>query len=582
MSRSSATLRSKLILLLLGSMAPLLVMSLSNAWISYRAELERLERSTEAVARGVALGIALEVQRGLAGLNALSLSRPLCAGNVADFRRQVDRFMEVQHPGANLVLSDAAGQQLINLLAPAGEPLPVRRNRELVRESLTGGGALVSNVYAGTFQDRIVTLEVPVHCGGQARYNLALVPRLEVFEAVLLQQLAPAGWSLFLLDAKGEAIASTGSGELPPAAALSLAFDGPQQPGHGGLAGSAGMTVAYSRVADFGWGVLIQRPLDTVNAALARSVLLLLLTGLLLVLFGVAFAVSVARSLVRPMERLSALASNGADEGSTPIPPSGVREIDAVAGRLQDAVRELRLEDQRRNDFIATLAHEMRNPLAPVMNALVMLRRSHGLAPDGERLTDMAQRQLAQLKRLVNDLLEVARLGQGKLSLDLRVTDLREPVKAALENVAGRFEERRQALAVRLPDAPLLVSGDELRLTQVFSNLLDNASKYSLEGGRASIEARASGGRVVVEVSDDGRGLDPGEASRVFEMYWQSGTPPGRGGLGIGLALVKRLAEAHGGGVAARSAGPGRGSTFTVWLPACGVDHEPGAPGREG
>jgi signal transduction histidine kinase len=245
-----------------------------------------------------------------------------------------------------------------------------------------------------------------------------------------------------------------------------------------------------------------------------------------------------------------------------------MQEIDLVATRLQSALQETRLAARRKDDFIATLAHELRNPLAPVTNALTLLQRREQLTPEGRRLTEVAERQLRQMGRLIHDLLELSRIGQGKLLLDMREMDLRESVQAAVESVGVRIAEKNQSLDLRLPPGPLWVRGDAARLTQVLANLLDNASKYSLEGAHVVLEAAERPGHVRVSVQDDGIGMQPDHLRRVFDMFWQVGaSSPAGGGMGIGLGLVKRLVELRGGTVAAASDGPGKGSTFTVELP---------------
>ena len=226
-------------------------------------------------------------------------------------------------------------------------------------------------------------------------------------------------------------------------------------------------------------------------------------------------------------------------------------------------------EDRRKDEFIATLAHELRNPLAPFANVLEVLRQR----PDDAALwhwgQDVLQRQLDQLTHLVDDLLEVSRISQGKLELRREVLDLAPLLANAVESVTPATAAAGQTLSTVLPEQPLLVDGDRTRLTQIASNLLNNASKFTPEGGAVTLSAGVDGDFAVIEVADTGAGIPPEHLERIFDMFSQL-TPPlerSTGGLGIGLALVKGLTELHGGAVAARSNGLGHGSVFQVRLP---------------
>ncbi|MGQ4584248.1 response regulator [Lysobacter sp. F60174L2] len=249
----------------------------------------------------------------------------------------------------------------------------------------------------------------------------------------------------------------------------------------------------------------------------------------------------------------------------------------ALAARndaLQDEIAErnrveqlLRETDRRKDEFLATLAHELRNPLAPLQNALGIRRLSGGSNDDG--LQSLMERQLTLLVRLIDDLLDIARISQAKLTLRKHPTSLQEIVDSAIEIARPSIEQGEHELVVDLPDCPLRLIADQARLSQVFANLLNNAAKYSDPHGHIELRARMRNGQVEVQVRDAGIGLDADQAERIFEMFSQVETSVDRthGGLGIGLTLVRRLAEMHGGQVAVSSEGMGRGATFTVALP---------------
>jgi CheY-like chemotaxis protein len=229
----------------------------------------------------------------------------------------------------------------------------------------------------------------------------------------------------------------------------------------------------------------------------------------------------------------------------------------------------LRDAAQRKDEFLAILAHELRNPLAPLVNALELLRAAADGNPALQRTREMMERQLTQLVRLVDDLLDVSRISRGRFELRRAPVSLSSALKSALESCQGLINEHGHALSVDLPADPLWVDGDFARLAQVFANLLSNSAKYTEPGGRIELTATHEGGEAVVTVRDTGIGIPPESLDIVFEMFSQVQTHKlhGAGGLGIGLALVRNLVELHGGRVTAQSAGPGKGSCFTVRLP---------------
>ncbi|WP_228536190.1 hybrid sensor histidine kinase/response regulator [Noviherbaspirillum malthae] len=234
--------------------------------------------------------------------------------------------------------------------------------------------------------------------------------------------------------------------------------------------------------------------------------------------------------------------------------------------RSMEALREV---DRRRSEFLATLAHELRNPLAPIRNALQLLRLSSDKPEMLERLRGTMERQVDQMVHLINDLLDIARISSGKMDLQIRRIDLQTVVANAVETSLPLIEAGGHQLDLDLPADPIWGNGDAVRLSQVLTNLLSNASKYTPESGRISVSARTSGDMAVIEVSDTGIGIAEQDLGRVFDMFSQTShsIAISKGGLGIGLSLVRHLVSLHGGTVNASSAGRGHGSTFTIRLP---------------
>ena len=244
-------------------------------------------------------------------------------------------------------------------------------------------------------------------------------------------------------------------------------------------------------------------------------------------------------------------------------------DLDAEMTERQRAEAALRAADRRKDEFLATLAHELRNPLAPISNALAILRRAGDDPALRERMQSMMERQLAHIVRLIDDLLDVSRITTGKLQLRRSRVALDAIVRQAVESVEDTLRAREQALACAVPAETVWLDADAVRLTQVLINLLGNASKYTPAHGHVALRVVPAGERVTIEVEDDGIGIDPAQQAEIFELFAQVDKSLERGsaGLGIGLTIARQLVEMHGGQLAVRSAGLGHGALFSVTLP---------------
>ena len=249
--------------------------------------------------------------------------------------------------------------------------------------------------------------------------------------------------------------------------------------------------------------------------------------------------------------------------------------------RAKDA---LKTADRSKNAFLAILAHELRNPLAPIRSAVQILNREGSLAPESQWALSAIERQLRQMARLIDDLVDVARITSNRLDLRTERVDLAAVLRAAVETSGTLVKAGGQELTVALPDEPICLDADPIRLAQAVSNLLNNAAKYTEPGGRIWLIAERHGGEAVITVRDTGVGMSPALLSSIFEMFTQGEQSRARtlGGLGIGLTMVKRLVEMHGGTVSADSGGQDMGSTFVVRLPivesAAQQPHAEGSP----
>jgi PAS domain S-box-containing protein len=236
--------------------------------------------------------------------------------------------------------------------------------------------------------------------------------------------------------------------------------------------------------------------------------------------------------------------------------------------RQRDAEDALRVADRRKDEFLATLAHELRNPLAPIRSSIELLKRTGGDPGSAAAALRTMERQVSHLVRLVDDLLDISRITRDKLELQTARVTLAEVLEPALEACRPLADAAQHTLSLQLAPEPIWLEADPVRLTQVFSNLLHNAVKYTPPGGRITLTVTRDGEQARVAVQDSGIGIAPGMAPQLFELFAQAPAPEHvHGGLGIGLSLVRRLVEMHGGRVEASSDGPGQGSEFVVWLP---------------
>ena len=244
----------------------------------------------------------------------------------------------------------------------------------------------------------------------------------------------------------------------------------------------------------------------------------------------------------------------------------------------------LRESDRRKDEFLAMLAHELRNPLAPIANATQIVRALPAPAPELRWAMDVIERQVHQMTRLVDDLLDVSRITRGRIELRRERVEVRTIVNMAVEACRPLLRDRGHDLRLTLPSTPLVLDVDPTRLTQVLLNLLTNAAKYMDPGGRVDLVVKKAGGHAEIRVRDDGIGIAPDMLAGVFDMFRQedSALDRSRGGLGIGLTLARRLVELHGGAIEAKSEGRGRGSEFLVVLPLAAAPAEGGEPGAVG
>jgi len=271
-------------------------------------------------------------------------------------------------------------------------------------------------------------------------------------------------------------------------------------------------------------------------------------------------------------------AANALDDGHDLASAAGSRLIGSAACEIsrlnwalheaQSRVQELASVNRRKDEFLAMLSHELRSPLASIGYAVRLLQGPTGDADAQHRTQALIERQLGRMKQLIDELLDVSRITNGRLHVERERLDLRVIVTHAIETLESDLDERNQRLAIELPDAPVWLQGDARRLEQVFVNLLANASRYTHVGGELAVWVHPGDCEAVVRIRDSGIGIAPNALAHIFDLFKQANEaePRSRAGLGVGLAVVRELVELHEGSVVAASAGVGQGSEFTVRL----------------
>ncbi|MDP2262640.1 MAG: ATP-binding protein [Hydrogenophaga sp.] len=347
---------------------------------------------------------------------------------------------------------------------------------------------------------------------------------------------------------------------------------------------------AWQRM-DNGWTVGMGAHSDVYDAMLAKSLWRTAAVGLVLLAASLLIALWVARRMGRSIESAAANARAMAEERPVPRGHADIAQIDDLLQahheaslRLQvlrqehtRALDSLNEELRRRDDFLSMLAHELRNPLAPIFTAVAILQRSTNLSEKEQKVVGIVGNQSRQLKRLVDDLLDASRLVTGRITLQLRPTRLDTLVRETVDALHDVAAEKQQRLQLSVPHEPVELEADPERVSQILHNLLDNALKFGSPGGEVRLRLETDGQTAQVSVEDDGIGIDPDRLHDLFKPFSQidPGMARSNGGLGLGLSTSRTLAEMHGGTLTAESAGLGMGTTLRLTLPLHQADGTP-------
>ena len=581
-------LRSHVQLLVIGTLLPMIVFAIYGAfWLTER-ERATFERGATERVRAVLTAVDLELKGNVTSLLAIASRRAIAAGDLEAIHGELASALLTQPDWIGLSLADPSGRQLVNARYRYGAPLPDTRDMASLRQVVITGkpavGDLVTEVPPG---EQRFSVRVPILVEDGVKYVLSAAVNPQAINDLILAQRLPAEWVGVVLDGSNRFVARTmdpekNVGRLASEslrAALTARDEGWFR---GATVEGIGVYTPFSRSPTTRWAVALGIPAEVVDAARQDAVIFLLLGTAVAGVIAAGLAAWLGRRFWDPITGL-AFAARGIGQGAWPaIPVSGevdevaelgralrnsVEELRRVTVAQRQAIEQLRVSDRAKDDFLAMLGHELRNPMAGIAGASSIL--SGPRVPDemAERARAILRRQVENLSRLLDDMLDVSRSAAGKITLVRRPVDLSHVVSAALSTF--RSSGRLQHHDVSADFSTVWVDADEVRMEQIVSNLIGNAVKYTPAGGSIAVKVEAGDGDAVLTVADSGRGIPPDLLNRVFDPFVQGspGAERAQGGLGLGLALVKVLVELHGGSVEARSAGAGLGSVFTVRLP---------------
>jgi signal transduction histidine kinase/ActR/RegA family two-component response regulator len=600
-------LRMYLVLMVTAILVPVSLFSAVALNMLLRAEREAALRGVRETARATALAVDRELGNAETALRLLATSRNLIDGDLPSFYQQAI----VADPGGDVwtVLLDEGGRQIINTSVAFGTALPPVPYIEGVRQVMEAQKTQVSNLLLGPLtRQHIVALAVPVSAYSGRRYVLAQTFNAEYFRQTLAHRDIPPSWIVGVADRDGVTISRShnaarfvGKSIRPEILeAARAAKEGEVR--NFSREGMDSYTV-FTRSAISGWIVAVGVPAKEIESAARRAVTVAGLGLLAALACAVGFATVFGRRLARAMAgAMEAAAALGRGE----VPASAasrVAEVDRLHGALteagailmherdsrtlaeaerarllaseQEARRSAEVQNKAKDEFLAMLGHELRNPLNAI-TAAISVMEVDGIGADKiERAQAILRRQSRHLGRIVDDLLDVSRVVSGKIFLARQRIDLAETVRECVATVAATGAAQEHVVNLHTESA--WVDADPTRIEQIISNLLINALRYTPAGGRIDIDVRVQEGAAVLTLRDTGIGMSEELLSKVFDVFAQGPAQLDRsqGGLGIGLALVERLVRLHGGTVTARSAGAGQGSVFTVRLPLAAMPAGP-------
>jgi len=588
------SLRLRLLLLAASGLLPLLLVL---AWgLNYLVEDRRdeAERAALGLSRALATAVNAELRSTLTLLEHISTSDEL---ENADFRLLHENLQRtVQQLGwLQVVLADARGMVLLRTSEPVGRAVPASSDPSSIAQVIQTGQPAVSRVFKvdGDTAEAFA-VRVPVLRSGELVYVLSAVLPVELIRTVLVRQKIPPNSAVSIFDQGYYRVARSREQALPtPSPSMMAILGGNSDQGLGQAKTHEGIEydVGFTRLPGSGWVVVVGNEIGEANRGLYNVLGAVAIGFAASLVLAVLLAWVQSKRVMAPIESLKQAAAALGRGEPVEVPPLEVVELEGIASAIKEAaaereraasqvaaaLHEAKDANSSKDQFLAVLGHELRNPLAPIATAVQLMALKGDEKTAAERR--IIERQLGHVTRLVDDLLDISRITSGRLAIRREPLRIAQVLAQLVEAIRPSLQQRRISLDVAPAAQDAWIAGDEVRIAQVFNNLLVNAIKFTPANGAIRIEVSTAGPHVRVEVSDNGVGLSQVELERVFELFYQTpqSVDRARGGLGLGLAIVRSLVGLHGGDVSASSAGPGRGTRFTVRLPLCQAPENPQA-----
>ena len=581
------TIRSHLMLLAVGAVLPVLAFAILVSIVLVEQDRSTFQRAATDRARAMMTAVDAELRGSITTVLAITASPALQADDFAAFSDEAQRVLATQPSWLDVTLTKPSGEKVVDARAPPGAPVARIFDAESLERVVRTGRLVIGNVdQPDPASPAGIPIRVPITVHDHVAYVLTALVRPDSFEDIIGQQHLPDGWISGIVDANGNFVARVPARPAgqPASTTFRAAVLRAPEGWYRGPTIEGKDTFTAHELSEFShWSIGLAIPAEIVEAAARRTSWLMAIGVVFSIVIALGIATLLGRRVAAPIVALaSAARSVGAGTPSAAEIDDGVREVNAVAAALREAdiaVREreqligrekdaLRDADRAKDEFIAALSHELRNPLAALTAAAHILRvadPTHTAAADARGVID---RQTKHMSKMIEDLLDVSRVIAGKAHLRLETFDLATLVRSAVSawRAAGRFGGHTIALDAQ----SAWVTADRTRMEQILANLLDNALKFTPAGGTIRVRVGREDAATLLSVSDDGEGIAPALVERVFDLFVQGNQDVGRskGGIGLGLTLVKRLAELQGGSVSVESGGVGCGATFTVRMPS--------------
>jgi signal transduction histidine kinase/ActR/RegA family two-component response regulator len=582
------TIRTYLLALVLAAVIPLGAFAAVLLYVISNKQEAEMESAVLESAKALAGAVESNLDSGLKRMQVLANESSLHDGDIPQFAERCEEALNGSPDWRSLLLSARDGTQLVNTLTPPNPLLPSGIGLAYVKQVFDTGKPVISRLFIGRISKQpIVGLAVPVNLGGSVAYVLASGLDLGYLGGLIAKSVGVDGGMAALLDQDLKYITRSRDSAVRVGASappeMRQTFSA-RPTGVGYFRTEEGLDVvgAWARLPQSGWTVWVANPLAAHHATWLRYVAVLAGIWLLVATAGAVAATLLAQRIARDVSELGAEAGSLASGAPVADTNSSIVELRALGDAHQRAGTRLRQllererqhreraegENKSKDEFLAMLGHELRNPLGAISNAARVLQMQQGDPKMVRFAGEVITRQSSQLRRLIDDLLDVNRIISGKISLETKRVNLMDTVADVVDALQSVASEKNHAVTVQ--SSPVWVDADPARLEQVLSNLLSNAIAHTPAGGKISVNVAQHGDTAILRVADTGVGIEAEHLDRVFDLFYQApqSLDRAKGGLGIGLTLVRRLVQLHGGSVDVSSEGPNKGSVFTVRLPA--------------